>query len=92
MQFLGDVLCDRVALSIEAEPLDDRVREVFLEFADDDVGGTHVDLELDQLRTSQADDDDEPEAAAWWSLERCRGSRRLVAEVVAKIDREARRQ
>lgn len=55
MELLGDVLrdgVDRVAVAYEAEPLDDRVGEVFLEVADDDVGCAHVDLELDQLQAS----------------------------------------
>ena len=63
MQLLGDVLgdrVDRIAGPSEAEALDDRIRGMCLKVADDDVSRAHIDLELSEYRTRQADDDDEP--------------------------------
>ena len=71
VELLGEVLVDgidREPRLPEAQPLDDRIGEVGLEFADDDVRGTDVNLEADELRTRKAGDDDEAEAAAGWAL------------------------
>jgi len=62
VKLLGEVLVDgrrEVAEPRlpEAEPLEDRVGPIGLEIADDDVGGTDIDLEADELAAREAGDD-----------------------------------
>ena len=95
MELLGDVLIDRVDREprpTEAQPLEDRIGIVGLEFADDDVSRTDIDLEADELRPGEARNDDEPEAAAAWAFQGCWGQRDLIAEVIGQVGGEPRGQ
>ena len=72
MELLGEVLVDGIdgePRPPEAEPLDNRIGKVGLEVTDDDVRGTDIDLETDELGARDACDDDESKAAAWWTFE-----------------------
>ena len=92
MELLGEVLVDGVdgeVRSPEADPLDNRVGEIGLEVADDDVRGADVDLEANELGAPDACYHEKPKAAAGWTGQRCRGRCDLTTEVVRQIHGEA---